>query len=102
MKNLKIFWTNFLIVCDKSIHKFVSLIVSAYRTIGTTYMGGSCRFQPSCSEYAVECLHNHNGFYSFYLISKRLLKCRPGGPFGYDPVPIKIKKDNGDKDVCRK
>ncbi|RYZ88304.1 MAG: membrane protein insertion efficiency factor YidD [Proteobacteria bacterium] len=72
----------------KSISKnFLLLLVGAYRTFGTTHMGGACRFTPSCSEYAVETIHTHSFFTSIYLITKRILKCRPGGSYGFDPVP---------------
>jgi len=63
------------------------LFVVAYRTLGTTHMGGTCRFTPSCSEYAVEAIKAHSFFSAIYLVSKRILKCRPGGTFGFDPVP---------------
>ncbi|WP_413289482.1 membrane protein insertion efficiency factor YidD [Bdellovibrio sp. HCB337] len=63
------------------------LFVGAYRTLGTTHMGGACRFTPSCSEYAVEAIKTHSFFSAIYLVTKRILKCRPGGTFGYDPVP---------------
>lgn len=62
-------------------------LVGIYRTIGTTHFGGQCRFEPSCSEYAVEVLRVHRPGSAVRLICIRLCKCRPGGPFGYDPVP---------------
>ncbi|MBC7371579.1 MAG: membrane protein insertion efficiency factor YidD [Bdellovibrionaceae bacterium] len=72
----------------KSISKgFLLLLIGAYRTLGTTHMGGACRFTPSCSEYAVDTIHEHSFFKAIYLITKRILKCRPGGSFGFDPVP---------------
>lgn len=62
-------------------------LVGVYRTLGTTHMGGACRFTPSCSEYAIEVIKTHPFFVAIYLITKRILKCRPGGTYGYDPVP---------------
>jgi putative membrane protein insertion efficiency factor len=63
------------------------LLVGAYRTIGTNHLGGSCRFEPSCSEYAVEALHLHPPLTAVRLISVRIAKCRPGQAWGFDAVP---------------
>ena len=55
--------------------------------------GIHCRFQPSCSQYAITALHCHGGFYGSWLVLKRLARCRPhlhecyGKSHGYDPVP---------------
>jgi putative membrane protein insertion efficiency factor len=46
-----------------------------------------CRFFPSCSEYAVRALQAHGARHGCRLTVKRLVRCRPGGPRGYDPVP---------------
>ena len=46
-----------------------------------------CRFTPSCSAYAVEALSIHGTVRGFYLTLRRLLRCRPFGPSGWDPVP---------------
>jgi len=54
----------------------------------------SCRFNPTCSNYALEAFENFNFFKASYLTIKRLLRCRPFGKFGYDPVP---KKEYGGK-----
>jgi uncharacterized protein len=51
----------------------------------------SCRFTPTCSEYAVQAIKIHGPFVGFWLGSKRILRCNPWGGFGYDPVPPKIK-----------
>ncbi|MGZ3742271.1 MAG: membrane protein insertion efficiency factor YidD [Pseudobdellovibrionaceae bacterium] len=63
------------------------MLVGVYRTLGTTHMGGVCRFSPSCSEYAVEVIQSHRFLLAIVLIVKRVLKCRPGGGYGLDPVP---------------
>ncbi|MBO0730404.1 MAG: membrane protein insertion efficiency factor YidD [Acidimicrobiaceae bacterium] len=46
-----------------------------------------CRFTPSCSVYAVEALSRHGARRGLALATRRLGRCRPGGPFGMDPVP---------------
>ena len=53
----------------------------------------SCRFYPTCSNYAIESLTRYGFFKGWYLILKRILRCNPFGGSGYDPVPIDNKKD---------
>ena len=50
-----------------------------------------CRFTPTCSQYAKEAIMKFGAWKGFKLAVKRLLRCRPFGKFGYDPVPDKIK-----------
>lgn len=69
------------------IKNILLLLVGAYRTVGTTHMGGACRYYPSCSEYAVDAIKKHKPTYAIKLIFKRVISCRPGGGQGYDPVP---------------
>lgn len=47
----------------------------------------SCRYYPTCSEYALEAFQKLGFFKAFYLTSKRILTCNPFFPGGYDPVP---------------
>ncbi len=49
----------------------------------------SCRFQPTCSQYALEAIEKHGVFLGSYLSLRRILKCHPFHPGGYDPVPPK-------------
>jgi uncharacterized protein len=46
-----------------------------------------CRFVPSCSDYALEALEHFGARRGLALTARRLTRCRPGGPFGLDPVP---------------
>lgn len=48
---------------------------------------GVCRFVPTCSEYAKEAIEKYGAVKGLKLAVKRILKCHPGGPGGYDPVP---------------
>ncbi len=61
--------------------------VRAYQMTLRHAMGGQCRFQPTCSEYAIGALETHGAFRGTWLATRRLLRCHPFGGFGYDPVP---------------
>ena len=50
-------------------------------------LGPVCRFQPSCSQYALHCIRMHGAFRGSLLSLKRLGKCHPFHPGGYDPPP---------------
>ncbi len=47
----------------------------------------ACRFVPSCSDYALEAVSRFGARKGIPLVARRLVRCRPGGPFGLDPVP---------------
>jgi putative membrane protein insertion efficiency factor len=49
--------------------------------------GPTCRFYPSCSHYAYEAIERHGAIKGSYLALKRVLRCHPFHPGGYDPVP---------------
>ena len=63
------------------------LCIRAYQATLSHFMGGACRFEPSCSNYAIEALQVHGALKGSWLTVKRLIRCRPFGPSGYDPVP---------------
>lgn len=65
----------------------ISLPIRAYRLIGSPWVGRNCRFQPTCSEYALDALRIHVAFRGSWLAARRILSCHPGGGDGFDPVP---------------
>ena len=68
--------------------KFSSIVlIKFYRFFISPFLPNSCRFYPSCSQYALKSLHKHNVFKAITLIVKRIIKCHPLGSSGYDPVP---------------
>lgn len=58
-----------------------------YQRCISPYTPPSCRFTPTCSQYAVEAIRKHGPFYGLYLAIRRILRCHPWGGHGYDPVP---------------
>jgi putative membrane protein insertion efficiency factor len=50
-------------------------------------MGANCRFYPSCSDYAKEAIERHGAAAGAWLAARRVLKCHPYHPGGFDPVP---------------
>ncbi len=90
IQTLKIWKKELEKVFEFVIRNCALFLLSAYRTIGTNQLGGCCRFEPSCSEYAVKCFSKHNSLKALHLVIIRLLKCRPGGKFGIDPVPERV------------
>ena len=73
---------------------FIFLIV-LYRRLISPYFPSSCRFMPTCSEYAKEAIEEYGLIKGTYLGMKRITKCHPimllGGSEGYDPVPREKK-----------
>lgn len=65
----------------------LALPIRAYRMFASPWVGRHCRFQPTCSEYALEALRRHGALRGSWLTARRLARCRPGGGDGYDPVP---------------
>jgi putative membrane protein insertion efficiency factor len=63
------------------------LLVRGYRFAIAPVLPKSCRFTPSCSAYAEEALHKHGLLRGLWLAAKRILRCHPFHPGGYDPVP---------------
>jgi putative membrane protein insertion efficiency factor len=65
---------------------FIFLIKLYQRTLSRV-MPSSCRFYPSCSEYGVQAIQKHGVFKGGWLTIKRIGRCQPFHPGGYDPVP---------------
>lgn len=63
------------------------LLIHAYRYLISPMLGARCRFTPSCSEYALEALDRHGLLQGLWLSVRRLARCHPWHPGGYDPVP---------------
>ena len=62
-------------------------LVRVYQWTLAPVLGANCRFTPSCSDYAREAIHLHGPGAGTWLALRRLARCHPWGPWGYDPVP---------------
>ncbi len=63
------------------------LCIRMYQLVISPWLVPSCRFHPSCSQYAIDSLEKHNLINAIALIFWRLLRCHPFGGHGYDPAP---------------
>ncbi|MBO6077901.1 MAG: membrane protein insertion efficiency factor YidD [Bacteroidaceae bacterium] len=71
----------------KALGWLLMLPIRFYRRFISPLTPPSCRFTPTCSEYAIEAIQKHGPFRGTWLAVKRILRCHPGGGSGYDPVP---------------
>lgn len=62
-------------------------LVHAYRLLLKAWVGSACRFEPSCSAYALQALERHGAAKGSLLTAGRLLRCHPYCQGGHDPVP---------------
>lgn len=67
--------------------KLLVLLVRIYQYTLSPYIGRSCRFTPSCSNYSIEALKKHGAIKGSLLSARRIASCNPWGRSGYDPVP---------------
>lgn len=61
--------------------------IRAYRYFVSPFLAPSCRFTPSCSQYAIDVIVKYGVVRGTWLSIKRLLRCNPWHPGGYDPAP---------------
>lgn len=62
-------------------------LVRGYRFFLSPWLGSACRFEPTCSRYALEALERHGAAAGSYLTLRRLARCHPWCDGGHDPVP---------------
>ncbi|MEM9247251.1 MAG: membrane protein insertion efficiency factor YidD [Pseudomonadota bacterium] len=67
--------------------RVIALPIRGYRLLLSPWLGHACRFQPTCSVYALEALERHGAIRGTWLAARRLTACHPWGRSGYDPVP---------------
>lgn len=73
---------------NKIISFILSIPVHIYRYTLSPFLGKACRHVPTCSQYMLDALRMHGPFTGLLMGTGRILRCRPGGTHGYDPVPL--------------
>lgn len=63
--------------------------IAAYQLALSPYLGGNCRYQPTCSHYAREAIAEHGALRGAWLAVRRIGRCHPFATAGWDPVPRK-------------
>lgn len=74
-------------IVSKAVAWMLCLPIVFYQTCISPFTPPSCRFTPTCSEYAKQAIRKHGPLKGLYLAVRRLLRCHPWGGSGYDPVP---------------
>jgi putative membrane protein insertion efficiency factor len=67
--------------------KLLLLIVRGYQLLLRPVLPPACRFSPSCSQYSLEAINKYGAMKGAWLSIKRIIRCNPWNPGGYDPVP---------------
>lgn len=72
-----------------NLNALVKVMIVFYQATFSYFLGGNCRYYPSCSHYAHEAFSKHRFFSALFLVLKRLLSCHPfSNKNFYDPVPL--------------
>ncbi len=70
-------------------------LIQFYRITFSAFAGRSCRYAPTCSEYADEAIARHGLWAGGWMGFARVCRCRPGGGEGFDPVPSELPEGAG-------
>ncbi|MEM7764955.1 MAG: membrane protein insertion efficiency factor YidD [Pseudomonadota bacterium] len=65
----------------------VCILLRGYQALISPVLGNNCRYQPTCSQYAIEAVQRFGVFKGLWLTMRRLSRCHPWGGHGHDPVP---------------
>lgn len=72
--------------------RFLIFLIKAYRLVLSPYLGGQCRFHPTCSAYALEAIERHGAWRGAGLMLHRIGRCQPFCEGGIDPVPDAVER----------
>ena len=74
-------------MAQQALKKIFTLLIGFYQKVISPLTPPSCRFQPTCSAYAIEAIETHGALRGGWLAVRRIARCHPWGGHGFDPVP---------------
>jgi len=80
------------VVIERAVQSCLISLVRGYRLLLSPWLGSSCRFEPTCSAYALEALRAHGAARGSYLTLRRIGRCHPWCEGGHDPVPSALSE----------
>jgi len=69
-------------------------LIQLYKWTLSPLVGNACRYQPTCSSYAADCVRAHGAWAGSWMAGARICRCAPWGGHGFDPAPQTIKKNS--------
>ena len=79
----------------KLFKKAIIFLIKTYQiTLSPRFSHGSCRFTPTCSQYAIEAIEIHGIIKGGFMAMRRILRCNPFSKGGWDPVPLKKSEED--------
>jgi putative membrane protein insertion efficiency factor len=82
--------------------RILLLLIRGYRYLLSPFFGSRCRFYPTCSEYAEGAVASYGAWRGGWLAARRLARCHPWHPGGFDPVPGSAQDLTGHGDARRR
>ncbi len=67
--------------------RFLIILVRIYQGALSPYLGNSCRYTPTCSQYAIQAIEKYGPWKGGWMAVRRMARCHPWGGHGHDPVP---------------
>ena len=79
-------------ILNKILVKLLIKFIKIYRFFSPFFYRGTCRFNPTCTDYTIQSISKYGPIIGIYKSAIRLLKCHPFGKHGFDPLSEKVKK----------